>query len=613
MTTASDAALAAALFAVDPAGLGGVSLHSPVHPVRDQWLELLKSFLPADSPLRRMPCNVADDRLLGDLDLAATLRSNRPVAERGILAAADGGVLVVAMAERLTAVTASRLASALDLGEVAVPRSGVLVSHPARIGIVLLDEAMADDERVPAALLDRTALLLDFDDLPPRSLLTPLHDRADIDAARSLLPQVSGDTPLLTALCATALALGVDSPRIYSLAWRAARAAAALDGRTQVSKDDAVLAGRLVLAPRATLAPPQEPEADPQPPQIDEPPPDDHAQADDEAQANDEPPPDRESQSPPQAAQEPPQGTPPEPQPGEERDLDLGVLAATQAAIPPGLLARLRSENASRMRASGSGRVGALRKTGTRGRPSGTGNFTGRRRLHVVETLRAAAPWQRLRGRRAEEGSDGRIRVARSDLREQRYKERSATLTIFAVDASGSAALNRLAEAKGAVELILADCYIRRDQVAVIAFRGRSAEILLPPTRSLVRAKRSLASLPGGGGTPLAAAIDAAAVLAMQAKRRGETATLVLLTDGRANITRGGGPGRDIAHAEALSAARAVGLAGIAALFIDTSPKPNPLSRDLAAAMQAQYVPLPYASAERVSGIVRAAAALAGD
>jgi magnesium chelatase subunit D len=159
----------------------------------------------------------------------------------------------------------------------------------------------------------------------------------------------------------------------------------------------------------------------------------------------------------------------------------------------------------------------------------------------------------------------------------------------------------------------LADCYIRRDQVAVIAFRGRSAEILLPPTRSLVRAKRSLASLPGGGGTPLAAAIDAAAVLALQAKRRGETATLVLLTDGRANVTRSGGPGRDIAHVEALSAARAVGLAGIAALFIDTSPKPNPLSRDLAAAMQAQYVPLPYASAERVSGIVRAAAALAGD
>jgi len=590
MTTPSDAALAAALFAVDPAALGGASLRSPVHPVRDQWLELLKRLSPADAPFRRMPCNVADDRLLGDLDLAATLRCNRPVAERGVLAAADGGMLVVAMAERLTAVTASHLARTLDLGEVVVPRSGVLVAHAARIGIVLLDEGTADDERVPAALLDRLAFLLDFNAMPPRSVLTPLHDRADIDAARQRLPDVSGDASLLTALCATALALGVDSPRIYSLAWRTARAAAALDERTEVSQDDAILAGRLVLAPRATLAPAEEPAAESPSPEESAPPPRD------------------ETRSPPQTSKESEPTT--SPQPTAQRDLEHGVLAATQASIPAGLLARLRNENPSRMRGANAGRVGAFRKTAKRGRPCGAGPSTGRGRLHVVETLRAAAPWQRLRGRCAE---DRRIRIARSDLREQRYKERSATLTIFAVDASGSSALNRLAEAKGAVELILADCYIRRDQVAVIAFRGRSAELLLPPTRSLVRAKRSLAGLPGGGGTPLAAAIDAAAVLAKQSQRRSETPTLVLLTDGRANVTRSGAGGRERAHGEALSAARAITRAGIAALFIDTSPQPNALARDLAAAMRAQYVALPYASAERVSGIVRAAAVLAGE
>lgn len=202
------------------------------------------------------------------------------------------------------------------------------------------------------------------------------------------------------------------------------------------------------------------------------------------------------------------------------------------------------------------------------------------------------------------------MRVEAADFRVTRHKQRSATLTIFAVDASGSAALNRLAEAKGAVELLLADCYIRRDQVAVISFRGRTAELLLPPTRSLVRAKRSLASLPGGGGTPLAAAIDAALALALQSQRRGETPTLVMLSDGRANVARSGAAGRDAAHGDALRACQRVRQMRIKALFIDTSPRANALASELAAAMHAQYVPLPFANSRALSEIVSAAAAV---
>ena len=146
---------------------------------------------------------------------------------------------------------------------------------------------------------------------------------------------------------------------------------------------------------------------------------------------------------------------------------------------------------------------------------------------NIVETLRAAAPWQRLR--RRERGPRHGNRSAADRGARRRFSHHAPassgreTTTIFVVDASGSAALHRLAEAKGAVELLLADCYVRRDQVALIAFRGRGAELLLPPTRSLARAKRSLAELPGGGGTPLAAAIDAAAALADAARRKGQT------------------------------------------------------------------------------------------
>jgi magnesium chelatase subunit D len=136
------------------------------------------------------------------------------------------------------------------------------------------------------------------------------------------------------------------------------------------------------------------------------------------------------------------------------------------------------------------------------------------------------------------------VEVRKDDFRVTRYRQRSETTTIFVVDASGSAALHRLAEAKGAVELLLADCYVRRDRVAMVAFRGPGAELLLPPTRSLVRAKKGLAALPGGGGTPLASGIDAAIGLADGVRRRGGTPVIVILTDGRANVTRAGIGGR---------------------------------------------------------------------
>jgi magnesium chelatase subunit D len=131
----------------------------------------------------------------------------------------------------------------------------------------------------------------------------------------------------------------------------------------------------------------------------------------------------------------------------------------------------------------------------------------------------------------------------------------------------------------------------------MIAFRGRGAEILLPPTRSLVRAKRSLAGLPGGGGTPLAAGIDAAVLLAQSVARSGGTPLLVLLSDGRANVARSG------------AAARALRVAGLGALLVDTSPQPQPTAQRLAAEMNAVYLPLPHAGAAVLSAAVQATAA----
>ncbi|TVQ85178.1 MAG: VWA domain-containing protein, partial [Chromatiaceae bacterium] len=221
------------------------------------------------------------------------------------------------------------------------------------------------------------------------------------------------------------------------------------------------------------------------------------------------------------------------------------------------------------------------------------------------------APARRTRAKagshqRRSAGDGVRVEVRHDDFRVTRYRQRSETTTIFVVDASGSAALHRLAEAKGAVELLLADCYVRRDRVAMVAFRGPSAELLLPPTRSLVRAKRGLAGLPGGGGTPLAAGIDAAIELADGVRRRGGTPVIVLLTDGRANVNRAGIGGRAQATEDALSAARALRAVDLKALVVDMSPRPRPEAETLAREMGAVYLPLPHADASALSGAVKA-------
>ncbi len=253
------AATTAALLATDPAGLGGISVRALAGPARDAWLRLLRTLLEQSAPIRRLPANTSDDRLLGGLDLAATLQAGRSVAERGILTQADGGVVLLAMAERVGPGTAARLGMALDSGEVTVERDGIAGRFESRIAVVALDEGMAADERPPAPLLDRLAFLLDLDGL--RAEETAPHTSGDVAAARLLLPRVRSDEAVVTAICATALALGVVSMRAALLTLRAARCCAALDGREVVSQDDATLAAALALAPRATRMPAAEPDA----------------------------------------------------------------------------------------------------------------------------------------------------------------------------------------------------------------------------------------------------------------------------------------------------------------------------------------------------------------
>jgi magnesium chelatase subunit D len=558
----ADALSGAALLAVDPA-LGGAVLRARAGPARDAWLAAYVTL--SGRPARRLPISADADRLEGGIDLAATLARGRPVRLPGLLETAGGSTMVIPMAERCPFGLAARLGARLD-GATGAPPT-----------YVALDEGAGPDEAPPEALAERLAFALRLDDATLADIARPAPvSAAAVRAARARLGRVAVPEAALERLVALAASLGIASLRAPLHALRAARAAAALEGEAEVGPRAEALAARLVLGPRATRMPepPAEPEDDPAPP----------------------------DPAPPDATGED------ERQPGD-RIPDEVLLEAARAAIPSDLLARLLAgaarERGRRAQGAGDDETGLAR-----GRPAGTvaGRPRDGARVALVETLRAAAPWQPLR--RAEAGAPpGRVLVRGGDIRLKRATRRAERVAIFVVDASGSTALARLGETKGAIELMLGQAYAGRESVALIAFRKTGAEVLLPPTRSLVAAKRRLAGLPGGGGTPLASGLVAGLAEAARARSKGLVPTLAILTDGRANIARDGTPGRPQAEADALEAARAVRAAGLAALVIDTGHRPSAPARALAHVMGGTYLPLPRADAGSLAGAVRAAAA----
>jgi magnesium chelatase subunit D len=574
-----DALVAIELLGVDPAALGGVLVRCWPGPVRDRLVDFARAVLPEGAPMPRLPVHVTEDRLLGGLALASTLKAGKIVVERGVLPQADGGVVLLPMSERLDPLVAAHLCAALDRHQVVLEREGLTQTLACRIGVFALDEGL-DGERTPAPLAERLPLHVDLSFIPPRLLPETTPRLEQVKTARALAPSVTISDEFVQALCEAALQLGVEGLRASVQAVTVARLHAALEGRRAVEADDAAAAARLVLGPRATRMP----EATPPEQQAPAPP--------EPAQDGNEPPP-------PSSGTEDDQRT----ERSDANDVQEILLAAAEASVPRDVLELVKGGKASRIGPKSAGRAGANRTSTRGGRPAGSraGVPQPGERLNLVETLRAAAPWQRLR-RSIRKQDERRVEVRQDDLRVGRFVQKMESSVIFCVDASGSAALQRLAEAKGAVEQVLADCYVRRDHVALVAFRGQSAKLLLPPTRSLARVKKCLAELAGGGGTPLAAGIESALSLALDARAKGRTPLIVMMTDARANVARPAGKSPDD---DAIACARLVRAQQVKALFLDTSPRPRAKAKTLADEMGATYLPLPRLDARRVSSQVQ--------
>lgn len=544
MTPWERATLALSLLAIDPQSLGGLVVRARIGPAQTA---LLKAAGEMPFPSVRLHPHMTAQVLDGDIDLSATLSGGGLVLQRGLLDRPPS-LFVLPMGERIPPYMSARLSQALDAGH----------SH----ALLALDEGSEEAEALPAGLSDRAAFHVALEGIALADI-TPFSLPGDLPKLRRTARKISVAEGILEDLVVLAVSLGITSLRAPSFAVRAAQTHAALKGRDTVTNDDVTVAVALVYAHRATRLP-QEPEPESAPPEIQT------------------------------------ETTPKETQATIPNDI---LLEAVTSALMPDVLADL---NAGKTRKAGGSGSGAKRTGNRRGRPlpARQGARTSSSRVDLIATLRAAIPWQTLR-KRTNPASNGPI-FRPSDLRQKRYETLSDRLLIFAVDASGSAAMSRLAEAKGAVELLLAQAYARRDHVSLISFRGRGAEVLLPPTRSLVQTKRRLAALPGGGATPLAAGLSAAVGVAKTAAQKGLTPTLVLLADGRANVALDRSADRGQAITDALQIAALISEAGIDGLVIDTSSRPERSLQQLARTMQAKYIPLPRADAKRMSTAITA-------
>ncbi|PJM94467.1 putative cobaltochelatase [Streptomyces sp. CB01373] len=576
----------------------------------------------AERPARmvELPVGASEDRLVGALDIERALAEGVKAFEPGLLADAHRGILYVDEVNLLHDHLVDLLLDAAAMGASYVEREGVSVRHAARF--LLVGTMNPEEGELRPQLLDRFGLTVEvaasrepdqrvevvrrrlaYDDDPDGFAVRWADEeaavRARIVAARELLPQVRLGDGALRQIAATCAAFEVDGMRADIVMARTATALAAWAGRTDVLAEDVRQAALLALPHRRRRNPFDAPGLDEDKldetlqefagPEDGDPDPDSDPDGG-PGGGGGQPAPDDGGPQDDGSAARPEAGDSGEPQPsgagaGEQSAVRASEPFRTKVLSVPGL-----GEGAAGRRSRARTEHG--RTTGAR-RPRGA--LT---KLHLAATVQAAAPHQRARGR-----SGPGLVVRRDDLRQATREGREGNLVLFVVDASGSmAARQRMSAVKGAVLSLLLDAYQRRDKVGLVTFRGKEAQVALPPTSSVDAAAVRLESLPTGGRTPLAAGLlKAHEVLRIERLRDpARRALVVVVTDGRAT----GGP-EPVALAG--RAARLLAAEGTASVVVDceSGPVRLGLAGQLAGELGGTAVTLDELRADSIAGLVR--------